>query len=541
MNRRALTLLHALLAASVILLFVDLGGSSIWDANEAFYVETPRQMVVTGDYVNPSFNGAGRFNKPVLSYWVVAGFYKLFGVSVAAERWAIALGALLLIGATYVIGRSMISHAGGIVAALILASAPRVVMWSRRIFIDIWLTTFLALALMCFVLARKHADKRRLWLAGMYVAMGLAVLTKGPVAVVLPGLALFVWLIWTRQLSAIRKLMIPAGLLIILAIILPWHIADYRQHGWAHIREFYIGENLGRYTETVGVQDRQWLFYIPVLLGDLFPWSLLLPAALIAAWRSKHDEIRRLMLVWIVVFVGVFSFSKTKQDLYIFPIVPALAVLMADAVLSAGRQRLTRWALMASALLLMLVGGFAIRIFGPWALFQGLPQAAIAGVVLIGGGFIALLIARRSSAISSFTALAVATIAVNWCLVLVVLRPFEQFKPVAPMTELIRARGSASAVVAHYQTVLPSMVYYLGRPIKEIYDMPALQRLVMETDELFIVIRPDQFELLRAEVGPNVATCIVDRRTPLYEAKPADLLRGVTQDLLLVGVKRACR
>ena len=160
-------MLGALLAASVILLFVDLGGSSIWDANEAFYVETPRQMVLTGDYVNPSFNGQPRFNKPVLSYWVVAGFYKIFGVSVAAERLAIACGALMLIAATYVIGRTIANRDTGLLAALIAASAPRVMLWSRRIFIDVYFASFLAVALMGLVLARVHPEHRRRYLMVM--------------------------------------------------------------------------------------------------------------------------------------------------------------------------------------------------------------------------------------------------------------------------------------------------------------------------------------------------------------------------------------
>src|ERR671913_1817181 len=87
----------ALLVAGLALFFVDLGGSSIWDANEAFYVETPREMIERGDYIFPTFNYEPRLNKPVLSYWVVAAFYKLFGVSVGVERVAIALGAVVLI------------------------------------------------------------------------------------------------------------------------------------------------------------------------------------------------------------------------------------------------------------------------------------------------------------------------------------------------------------------------------------------------------------------------------------------------------------
>ena len=77
---------------------------SIWDANEAFYVETPREMMAAHDYINPSFNYLPRFNKPVLSYWIVAAFYKVFGVSVGVQRLPIALGALVIIGCAFVLG-----------------------------------------------------------------------------------------------------------------------------------------------------------------------------------------------------------------------------------------------------------------------------------------------------------------------------------------------------------------------------------------------------------------------------------------------------
>ena len=95
MNARVKPLLLLLLAAAVIPFFVSLGAASIWDANEAYYVETPREMIESGDYINPVFNYEPRFNKPVLSYWIVAGMYHLFGVSVTVERLAIAAMAML--------------------------------------------------------------------------------------------------------------------------------------------------------------------------------------------------------------------------------------------------------------------------------------------------------------------------------------------------------------------------------------------------------------------------------------------------------------
>ncbi len=94
----AFSIQHCLLLSLALCpYFVDLGGSSIWDANEAFYVETPREMMERGDYVNPRFNYEPRINKPVLSYWIVAGFYKAFGVSVGVQRIPIAIGGIVLI------------------------------------------------------------------------------------------------------------------------------------------------------------------------------------------------------------------------------------------------------------------------------------------------------------------------------------------------------------------------------------------------------------------------------------------------------------
>src|SRR4051812_50106334 len=83
--------LFVLLVASILPYFVDLGGSSIWDANEAFYVETPREMLERGDFISPTFNYLPRLNKPVLSYWIVATFYKVFGVAGGSQRGALAL------------------------------------------------------------------------------------------------------------------------------------------------------------------------------------------------------------------------------------------------------------------------------------------------------------------------------------------------------------------------------------------------------------------------------------------------------------------
>src|SRR6266550_7889385 len=103
LSRKAV--LIALLVAAAIPYLVNLGVSSIWDANEAFYAQTPREMMAANDYVNPSFNFQLRYNKPVFSYWEVAAAYRMFGVSERSERLPIAIGGLVLIVTAFGLGR----------------------------------------------------------------------------------------------------------------------------------------------------------------------------------------------------------------------------------------------------------------------------------------------------------------------------------------------------------------------------------------------------------------------------------------------------
>src|SRR4029434_3029015 len=109
---RRSTALALLLTLAIVPYFLDLGGSSIWDANEAFYVETPREMMEQRDYVTPTFNYEPRLNKPVLSYWIVAFFYRVFGVSVAVQRVPIALAALILILTAACLARAASTNGG---------------------------------------------------------------------------------------------------------------------------------------------------------------------------------------------------------------------------------------------------------------------------------------------------------------------------------------------------------------------------------------------------------------------------------------------
>src|SRR5688572_11847595 len=362
------TLLALLLAAAVLPYFLNLGVSSIWDANEAFYAQTPREMIEAGDYVTPSFNFQLRMNKPVLSYWNVAASYHLFGISEWSERVPIAIGAVVVIATAFGLGRLLAGTFAGLIAATVLATSPRLVLLARRIIIDVHITMWTGLVLLCFALAETRPQRRRLYLCLMYVAAGFGVLTKGPVAVFLPAVVFFIYLASQKRLGDLRHMMLPAGAIISLAIVVPWYYFLYREHGWEYISSFIFGENLGRYAEAIGEQSRGMLFYIPVMLADLFPWSAMIPVALWWAMRNERDNrIARLLVVWIAAIVVFFSLSGTKEDLYILPIVSAEAALIGAMIargldrrpVDGAQGRAVAWGAGATAVLLFVVGSVA--------------------------------------------------------------------------------------------------------------------------------------------------------------------------------------
>jgi 4-amino-4-deoxy-L-arabinose transferase-like glycosyltransferase len=520
-------LLIALLAAAVIPFFVNLGDASIWDANEAYYVETPREMIESGDWINPSFNYEPRFNKPVLSYWIVGGLYQVFGVSLSVERAAIAGAAVIMLIAVWFMARASSSQPlAPLLATLGLAVGPRFFMFSRRIFVDMAVTAMMTLTLLFFVLAERYPSRRRLFLVLMYVTVGLGVLTKGPVAAVLPFLVFVAYLAIHRELGRLREMMIPAGALIALAIVAPWYIALYLQHGWTHITAFFIGENVGRFTETIGVQARGPLFYIRgVLWGDMLPWSLCLPAVVMTWWADRRREpeavsvrIRTLLLLWIAVIVVVFSLSQTKQDLYIFPIVAAVAVLGGDWVARAlGRgvrlqpDNRVRWftgTLTVFGIVMTLLGVGVLYLFsGDRTVYIDGTRAA-AMIAIVGGLVVAVLPWRGRYAVAVSAALLV-FIAFNWILAVRALPDFERYKPVVPLSRIIEQRAGPDDVVAHFDVALPSMVYYLRRHIEGGLDEDTFTRLLRSDRRVFAVLPADRYEALKERFG--VETCVIGR------------------------------
>ena len=550
LSRRS-TVLAILFVLAVVPYFVDLGGSSIWDANEAFYVQTPREMMERGDFVTPFFNYEPRINKPVLSYWIVGAFYHVFGVSVGVERLTIALGALLIVLSAAVLARITADNLGPtrglsersessgpalserseskgafLLGAVGIAALPRLLMLGRRIFIDIWITAFMSLTLMCFALSERFPERRRLFLILMYVAAGLGMLTKGPVAIVLPGMAFLLYLLVRRELRRVREMMLPLGALIVLLIVVPWYAALYHAHGWEYIRSFIVSENLERYTSGYGVhQDRSLWFYVPVILSDSFPLSPLLIVAAIAAWRER-ERLDVLLWCWIVTIVGFFSLSAGKQDLYIFPTIAAAVALAATAI-ERGRLRpewrgWTTGALAVAAFLVALAGVGVLWLFITAGRIYSLAGVLTVGVCAVAGGASALILLRMKRIEAAVVALLAAMVAINWTFVVRVLPSFERYKPAPAISRILAPRLVAGDAVAYYEVALPSLVYYLRHHVDTYFEQQALIDSLHAPRRVFVVLKESDYQTLLPTFG--TPTCVIDR-FETFDVKLRSVLR----------------
>jgi 4-amino-4-deoxy-L-arabinose transferase-like glycosyltransferase len=561
--------LIVILVLAILPYFINLGSSSLWDSNEAFYAETPREMIESGDYVNPTFNYQPRFNKPPLVYWVVALFYKAFDISEAVERLPIALAALVLIATALCLGRVAFSTDAGLIAAIALATTPRFLMFSRRIAIDLFLAMFMSLAVLMFLMSQR--SRRRVCLVAMYVAIALGVLTKGPVAILLPGAAILIYLAIERRLGLLRELMLGPGLLIVILIVTPWYAAVYSEHGWHYIKTFLLADNISRYTQPVWGPRRSLFFYLPVLAGDLLPWSLFLPMAIWYAIRSiqrskppagqssgrletppgglsgsgssrpaPNVEHRPalLLLVWIGVVVLFFSFSRNKEDLYVLPVYPAAAALVGGSLarwFRKGERRASRIPMVIGGIFLAGVGaGLLYALYGLSPIYELAGGEAIA-YLAVAGGLIATAVLLLDRGRLAVTIIAFTFVGINWVFVVRTLPDFEKYKPVRALCEVIRGEAQPVARVGYYRTASPSMVFYLRRQIFEYYQPEQLQELFSMGEEVYCVMAEQDYEAVKDTIA---SPTIVLARRPTFQVKFKTILDGKkTPQVLLITNK----
>jgi 4-amino-4-deoxy-L-arabinose transferase-like glycosyltransferase len=318
-----------------VVLFWRLGEPTFWDPDEAHYAETSREMATRGDWLAPHYNGEPFFDKPALFHILQAGAMRVLGPTELAARVVPAVAALALVAITAWLGRAIATREVGIIAAILLAGSPGIFALARYAILDTLFTAFeFGGAALIAVAALR--DRAALQYAG-YVLIAFAVLTKGPLALVLSGLTFLVAIaISADARRRLLRLRWVVGLALIVLVAAPWFLYMYRRFGAAFVDGYLLDENLRLYSgRRFGSQPGLW-FYFQIVATGLLPWTGLLVGRLIddirAGWRRERlDTFDLLLWAWTFTVVGFFSASTFKLDHYVFPAAPALCLLAARA------------------------------------------------------------------------------------------------------------------------------------------------------------------------------------------------------------------
>ena len=333
-----------LLLLSGTLCFFRLGTPGLFDADEPAYAQAAREMLTTGDWITPHFNGQPRFDKPILFYWLITLTYRVLGVTEFAVRFWSALAAVILVLVIARAARRWFGPPADLLAGLAFMTSLLTALLARAAVTDMLLTLFVTLAILAGVEALSESpEKGRWWATTGWAAMGLAVLVKGPVGLVIPGMALGGALLVLRELRrGLIRLLPWQGLALFAAITIPWYVLVLAANGWAFVQGFVIKHHVTRYTGVVSSHAGPLWFYLPVALVGFFPWSGFLPRAIwqagaVARGREARERADRLLLACACWAIGVFiffSFAGTKLPSYLFPAFPAMALLVSSTTIS---------------------------------------------------------------------------------------------------------------------------------------------------------------------------------------------------------------
>ena len=506
---------------------------ALWDVDEGMHAVTSKVMVTTGDWVTPYFNGEKFYDKPPLYNWLAAVAFLLFGFT----EWAARLPAVLLgtgtVLLTYWGGQQLFNARAGLLSAMILATSILFIVLSQVVVHDIALTFCVTGALLLFFRGyQAPAVRARCWYAG-YICMGLGIVAKGPLGLLLPGMIVGAFLVFRRELALIKEMRLVRGLLIVLAIGLPWYVLMAMRN--ADFAEYFVGKQLLA-SFVAGGETRHpkpLYYYLPVLIGGLFPWSFLAPAALRRPQQPETTPAngsRLFLLLWAGLVFVFFSVAASKLRTYILPMFPAAALLIGyymDRLISDPR-RARRTALgglgVLSVLLLSAVAFVYIAPPDRLTVKYGIDLAYLNMLVILmaAGGVTAFMLLKRHRSRGAFGVLAGMMLAAVIYVSAVLLPMMTPYRSTRHAAHLLDERLPPDESLVFFPRIRDSALFCVDRDGVVISGQPELAAYFNHADRRYCIMREKDFRRIPTPHGLHIIDRSGDRLVLSNQPDPVE-------------------
>lgn len=549
-----------ILLIGVLPLFVmGVSNHGLWSADEPRVAEIGREMALTGNWAVPMLNQKPFLEEPPLYYATLAVTFRTLGVSDKVARIPSAFFALATVLVLFFVVNSIFGPRVALLSGFILATTGEYFRVAHWIVVDSALTFFVVSSMALFITGYLTASNRKkfLYYALLYIAATLAFYTKGFIGIVIPGLGILAFLAFERNLREILKMRLWLGILIFLAMTLPWFVALWQQAGWEHLNVFFVHNHLqrffpagmaGRISGAASGHHHPLYYYITEFPNGFLPWSVLVIPVFYHAFSKKRwayaagtvqDKGRLFALCWFFTGIIFLSVASTKRALYLMPIfapVSLLTALFIDATIISGLvNRIEKIFLWTFVLLLLAIGlalpptFFYARAAYPLASSWSLLVPTLAVSVLVTGiALVGVFFLYRRNFARYWVSISLPIFIVLVFTLLVLVPVLDRHKSFVPFCNHVTALISADKPLYGYkadETLRGAVPFYTGHFFTEINESAALPS---SGDEPYYVLIRDSKETTEGElsslgkVHPVVKQFMGSGRTlTLFSSQPA--------------------
>ncbi|GAB2688570.1 glycosyltransferase family 39 protein [Mucilaginibacter koreensis] len=518
--------LLVLIALSLISYFVNLGKAPVYILDEAKNAQCAREMMQRNDWVVPTFNEYIRTDKPPLHYFAMGLAYRCWGISPYTARLFSAACGLLLIIITYLFARKHTSSATAFLSGLVLLASWHLNFEMRLAVPD----PYLILILTCiwysfFNFYTSHYNKQvYLWL--MYVLLGLGVLSKGPIAFILPLVSVGVFLILQRQfsLAVFKQLKVGYGLLLVLGICLPWYLAVHLQTHGAWTQGFFVKNNYNRFLRIKEKHGGFFLLSVLYVLVGMMPVTFfIVQIARYVRQSFTKDLLLQFSSIVVLTTIAFFTLSRTQLPNYPMPCYPFVSIVAACYFKQLlQRRRSFKVSLWVILIISIVIPAIIYTLSRTEPSMMDFPRLWFAFLLMPVGSVIALILYLKADInqhrVFSISAVLFTFIATAWVLNLYAYPYLYNSNPVSKGLQMKKIQEPLVA----YQIYNPAFNFYLKQPVKRIEKIEELKAYLIHHPNCQVVTRakrltelgnlPLQLYFKDKDVFENNSTCLLEHK-----------------------------